>query len=107
MYLIYCTRKIPNLYNFIRKISDAKEQQTVLSLFSPRVSNAHLLSEKAEVFLVCHQAQHDQVGVEAVQTVPEVVPPVRLRLSRFPDIVHHLEHAPIQPRDTSEKKILK
>lgn len=65
-----------------------------LSLFSARVPHAHLLPEQGEVFLVRDEAEHDEVGVEAVEAVPQVVPPVRLCLSRLADVVHHLEQGP-------------
>lgn len=62
-----------------------------LSLFSARVPHAHLLPEQGEVLLVRDEAEHDEVGIEAVEAVPQVVPPVRLCLSRLADVVHHLE----------------
>lgn len=54
------------------------------------MSHAHLLSQQAEVPLVGHEAEHDEVGVKAVQAVSKIVPPVGLRLARLANVIHDL-----------------
>mmetsp|Transcript_2769 Transcript_2769/g.7009 ORF Transcript_2769/g.7009 Transcript_2769/m.7009 type:complete len:250 (+) Transcript_2769:1250-1999(+) len=66
---------------------------------APRHDHGHLLTQEEEVGLVRGEAEHDEVGVEAVEDVCEAGGPVGVRGGgvfwvvqrlRFANVVHHL-----------------